>query len=375
MGGVHIKTIKLKKSQIPVFLLKYFKLHKREPSWLLRNDIIWFKPNAMPSSVKDRLSNTYEHVFHFVKSRKYYYDLDSIRIKHKTSIKDLERRINADRKGATKTKKNLDKLLGGPQFSTKGKGYFYYGKLKDMGIKSEEFGSPRARTQRLRYKTKFEQSNYGQTLQGFTREQSIAKAREQSRIDAKKLFPNDLKNQQEYINYVHDHLGSPKGKNPGDFWSVTTKGYPEAHFAVFPEKLIIPIIKSSCPQWICKKCGKPRERLTDKSYEATRPGLKTGTGKSGTDLDPNKSLHKSDISKYRMQINYETIGWSDCGCKAGFKPGVVLDPFVGSGTTLEVAMKLGRNAIGFELNPMYEPLIKKRIKDDIKNIESYLGVE
>lgn len=50
-----------------------------EQGWILRNCIIWHKPNAMPSSVKDRLSNTYEFIFHFVKSPDYYYDLDAIR--------------------------------------------------------------------------------------------------------------------------------------------------------------------------------------------------------------------------------------------------------------------------------------------------------
>jgi site-specific DNA-methyltransferase (cytosine-N4-specific) len=51
-----------------------------DKGWILRNDIIWHKPNSMPSSVKDRLSNTYEHIFHFVKSKKYYYNLDAIRV-------------------------------------------------------------------------------------------------------------------------------------------------------------------------------------------------------------------------------------------------------------------------------------------------------
>jgi len=55
----------------------------QEDGWILRNDIIWYKPNHMPSSVKDRLTSSYEHVFFFVKSRKYYFDLDSIRVPQK----------------------------------------------------------------------------------------------------------------------------------------------------------------------------------------------------------------------------------------------------------------------------------------------------
>jgi len=50
-----------------------------EQGWILRNAIIWAKPNHMPSSVKDRCSNGYEFLFHLVKQKKYYYDLDAIR--------------------------------------------------------------------------------------------------------------------------------------------------------------------------------------------------------------------------------------------------------------------------------------------------------
>jgi len=47
------------------------------------------------------------------------------------------------------------------------------------------------------------------------------------------------------------------------------------------------------------------------------------------------------------------------GCPAG---GAVLDPFAGSGTTLAVALELGRNAVGIELNPEYCDLIRERIR-------------
>ncbi|GAH80693.1 unnamed protein product, partial [marine sediment metagenome] len=53
--------------------------------WILRNKIIWFKPNSMPSSVKDRFSNRWEYLFLFSKNGKYYFDLDAVRELHKTS--------------------------------------------------------------------------------------------------------------------------------------------------------------------------------------------------------------------------------------------------------------------------------------------------
>ena len=47
--------------------------------WILRSDIIWSKPNPMPEPVKDRPVRAHEYIFLFSKSRKYYYDCDSIR--------------------------------------------------------------------------------------------------------------------------------------------------------------------------------------------------------------------------------------------------------------------------------------------------------
>jgi DNA modification methylase len=51
----------------------------QDDGWILRNDIIWAKPNAMPESVTDRLSTRHEHLFLFSKSRRYAFDLDPIR--------------------------------------------------------------------------------------------------------------------------------------------------------------------------------------------------------------------------------------------------------------------------------------------------------
>ena len=58
----------------------------------------------------------------------------------------------------------------------------------------------------------------------------------------------------------------------------------------------------------------------------------------------------------------QTLGWQPtCGCNADVVPATVLDPFVGSGTTLAVAQALGRQSIGLDLNPEYLEIAKRYI--------------
>lgn len=67
-----------------------FTIGMLDQGWTLRNRIVWHKPNHMPSSVKDRFSCSWEYLFLFSKARKYYFDLDAVRIPHKAST--LKRR-------------------------------------------------------------------------------------------------------------------------------------------------------------------------------------------------------------------------------------------------------------------------------------------
>jgi site-specific DNA-methyltransferase (cytosine-N4-specific) len=70
----------------------------QDDGWILRNAIIWSKPNAMPESVTDRLSGRYEHVFMFSKSRRYWFDLDPIREPHaESSVNRAKTPWNGDR--------------------------------------------------------------------------------------------------------------------------------------------------------------------------------------------------------------------------------------------------------------------------------------
>lgn len=100
-------------------------------------------------------------------------------------------------------------------------------------------------------------------------------------------------------NNLSKYLGSDKAKgqtlaNKRSVWTVTTKPFSEAHFATFPEELIVDMIKAGCPEG-----------------------------------------------------------------------GIVLDPFMGAGTTALVASKLNRDFIGFELNAEYIEIAKKRLQSEL----------
>ena len=72
----------------------------RESGWYLRQDIIWAKGNPMPESVKDRCTKSHEYIFLLSKSRKYYFDSNSIKeprvSQHGSGNKQRKQRPNAD---------------------------------------------------------------------------------------------------------------------------------------------------------------------------------------------------------------------------------------------------------------------------------------
>lgn len=66
----------------------------QDDGWILRNDIIWHKPNAMPESVTDRLSGRHEHLFMLTKGPRYWFDLDAVR--EEQSPVSVARALRAD---------------------------------------------------------------------------------------------------------------------------------------------------------------------------------------------------------------------------------------------------------------------------------------
>ena len=112
-------------------------------------------------------------------------------------------------------------------------------------------------------------------------------------------------------------------------------------------------ILAGCPLFICKKCGNPREKVYRKLESVNVPAI--GGKKHLKNGNKTYSGNKSHYIK-------EFAGYSDCGCNSEFSPGIVFDPFLGSGTTGIVSLKLGRNFVGCELNPDYIKIAKNRLK-------------
>jgi site-specific DNA-methyltransferase (cytosine-N4-specific) len=115
-------------------------------------------------------------------------------------------------------------------------------------------------------------------------------------------------------------LFNPNGKNPGDVWKLPTQPFPGAHFAVWPEVVPERCVKAGTSEYgCCQRCGAPWER-DGRLWEPTCPCTRTGLTRP-----------------------------------------VVLDPFSGSGTTGRVALRLGRDYVGVDLNADYLSMATSRL--------------
>jgi hypothetical protein len=122
--------------------------------------------------------------------------------------------------------------------------------------------------------------------------------------------------------------GHVLGKNPGDSWVLPTGRSIGGHIATFPEPLVRRPILATAPLKVCTACSRPWRR------------------------SKRRVMYLAGRAQTRPLV--------PCGCRAATRPGLVLDPFAGSGTTLKVARELGRGALGIELNPDYAELARVR---------------
>ncbi len=163
----------------------------------------------------------------------------------------------------------------------------------------------------------------------------------------------------------HDSFTHPNGRNLRSVWSFPTQPYKEAHFATYPEELPKRCIKAATSEYgVCSKCGAPWERIVEKGLTIHDGHTEGGKEDNSKRLSIMRQAARERGAEYRNE--QKTLGWHPtCKCDAERVPATVLDPFAGSGTTLYVATKLGRRAVGYELSEPYYKLIIDRCRPEV----------
>lgn len=147
-------------------------------------------------------------------------------------------------------------------------------------------------------------------------------------------------------------------------WLINTAGSSLAHYAMWPASLAERLILSMCPAEVCRECGEPRRRIVETEPSPIPAALRSrshrhlGSGAVGVRHDQTRQS--------------KTPGWSDCG-HGDYRPGHVLDPFCGTGTTLAVADIHCRDATGVDLDPDNRPLYERRYVEVWKALKPTAG--
>ncbi|WP_288799451.1 site-specific DNA-methyltransferase [uncultured Arsenicicoccus sp.] len=167
----------------------------QDDGWILRNSIIWAKPNGMPESVRDRLSTRHETVFLLVKSPRYWFDLDPIR----------DAPVSAD--DARPQMRRAKEIAA------------------EKGITPRHIEAMRSVGMNDAGKAAATQSGAGRNtieVQRLANEAKVALG-----------------------GYYREFL-TTQGRNPGDVWTVATQPFREAHFATMPVALAERCIVAGC---------------------------------------------------------------------------------------------------------------------------------
>jgi site-specific DNA-methyltransferase (adenine-specific) len=167
---------------------------------------------------------------------------------------------------------------------------------------------------------------------------------------------------------------NPAGAPPLDHWIIPPGGYTGSHYAVFPPALLEKPVEACCPRRVCRACGTPSRRLTSDPEYVHDSGTVTEAvaWPSGVVDGMGAHTHKDDGG--HLTRTAATTGWTSCDCPGtdgirldgyhtgtGWRPGLVLDPFGGSGTTGLVASGRSRDAILIDLDDRNADLARERL--------------
>ena len=158
------------------------------------------------------------------------------------------------------------------------------------------------------------------------------------------------------IRYLPDTLmrchTSLEGRNLTNVWNIPMGQTKESHYAVFPSALIERPVAMTCPLEITAEG--PKHRIVEMvPYEEARPSSR-GIGRYTKPEDETRTKSgRQDTGRQYVPRKPVTMGWEPD--LPAIRRGIVLDPFCGTATSGEVALKLGRHFIGIEL---YENNVK-----------------
>jgi len=254
-GQVQNKWTKDYKAKSLCLIPQRFAIEMVNRGWILRNVIIWHKPNCMPSSVKDRFTVNFEYVFFFVKNNKTLFWTNEVtgelRYTQPLSKKGIE---GKDWHWLNNKKVSL----------WRGHDYWFEQQIEKTSAKFIEPRMMRGEGKRT-YNGKYPEA-------GVVRSMS---------------------------------------KNKRAVWTIPTRPFPGAHFAVFPEKLIEPMIQAGCPRYVCKKCGKARVKIYKKGDLISSCDYLPMAKKKQIGLNKN---HEKDPYGALPKRELKEIGYTDCGC-------------------------------------------------------------
>lgn len=284
-----------------------------EPGWYLRQDCIWQKNNPMPESVTDRCTKSHEYVFLLSKSARYFYD--HIAIKEPAICGHIPG--NNVHKGVAEYAKGDDK------HRTKGGLLAFANKVRESRAK----GSFQAK---------------GEPLPGQLPFRGVVDMRNKRSVWTIATRPFNGRK------LLTDHIGQ-------DGTGYTASIACSHHAFLVGAKRKGPVFKDTEPRAADCLC----QPVTIDHFAVFPPQLVTPCILSGTSA----AGHCPACSKRWVRDADAPTGWkANCACDADPVPDVVLDPFMGSGTTAAVAIEHGRDFLGCELNASYKPLQDARIR-------------
>jgi len=186
--------------------------------WILRNDVIWNKIKGGPDNSTDKLRNTHEYIFHFVKiPRKYYYNADAIRAKpHRSKV------VNGAIVSAT---------------GVRGVRYQRQIELSTALCEKEKRAALKALDEMLDKLQNGDLHDFRMIIRG----QQRTTHSDSSAVSGR---ARELKEKGFYFLRYH-----PKGSKPRDVWDIIpedTQGR-KTHYAPFPEDLCKLPIMATCP--------------------------------------------------------------------------------------------------------------------------------